>query len=118
MNVAFYAIEPLANNENKATTLLKLEKKGENFIVHKDSFEYVYPLSEMETYKQWILMFLQPRVDLSKQFLMITDCIGIGTLILKDFRDLTDIVGKVLDTLKAVSGTNQPEMKPDEPKPT
>lgn len=114
MNVAFYAIEPLQNDENKATALLKIVKKDENFIVHKDSFEYVYPLSDMDTYKQWILMFIQPRVDLSKQFLMIVDNIGIGTLVVKDFRDLNDIVGKVLDTLKAVSGTNQPE----DPKPS
>jgi hypothetical protein len=111
MNISFYAVEPPTSEKEqpKATLLLKVDKKDDTFIVHKESFEFTYPISALDTYKHWVTLYIQPRVDFSKQQLMIADNIGVGTILLRDSRDLVDIVSKLFETLAIVLASTQPD---------
>ena len=112
MNISFYSVEapPSEKEQAKATLILKVEKKADTFVVHKESFEFTYPITALDTYKHWVPLYIQPRIDFSTQQLLIADNIGVGTIILRDTRDLMEIITKLFETFTSVLASTQPDI--------
>lgn len=95
-------------NAPNETIVAKLEKKESTVVVTRETFEYVYTLESLDEYKHWLLLILRDiQGKTQNSAVKISGNLGVGDVVVGDFRDVTEIVGKILDLLKGAISTTQ-----------
>lgn len=97
-----------AKSSPNETIVAKIEKKEATIVVTRDTFEYVYTLESLDEYKHWLLLILRDTQSKTQNSAVkISGNVGVGDIVVGDFRDVTDIIGKILDLLKGAISTTQ-----------
>ena len=108
--VAFSILTPSKEADTPPTEsiVVKIVKNTDSISVIRDDNTYKYTVESVDNYSHWLLLIIRDSLSkVQNGGLKISSNLGVGDIIAADFRDITEIVGKILELLKGSISTTQ-----------